>query len=95
MHKQTGLCDQGLGVSMYVYIQVKKIALQNIEDVGLTKDFKKYGNKKWSLNFRDKPKNQNPRYCFSVLHSIKTISVCRKLKMKYNNMGTFYTITIR
>ena len=43
-------------------IQVKKKACKinaNIEDVGLT-EIKKYGNKKWSLNFHDKPKNQNP-----------------------------------
>ena len=54
--------------------QVKKKAFKinaKIEDVGLNKYFKKYGNKKRSLNFHEKPKSQNPTYCFSVLHRIK------------------------
>ena len=41
--------------------QVKKKAFKinaKFEDVGLN------GNKKWSLNFHDKPKSQNPTYCF-------------------------------
>ena len=49
------------------------ITLQIIEDVGLTEDFKKYGNKKWSLNYHDKPKIKIllTTYCFSVLHRVK------------------------
>ena len=35
--------------------------MQKIEDAGLNE---KYGNKKWSLNFHDQPKSQNPTYCF-------------------------------
>ena len=31
---------------------------------------KKYGNKKWSLNFHDKPKSQNPTYCFFFLSEL-------------------------
>ena len=32
---------------------------------------KKYGNKKWSLNFHDKPKSQNPTYCFFFLSEVR------------------------
>ena len=42
----------------YVYTQVKKNAFKikaKIGDVGLIEDLKKYRNKKWSLNFHDKP----------------------------------------
>ena len=62
--------------SIYVFIdickrkkgqkQVKKKAFKTnakIEDVGLNED----GNKKWSLNFDDQPKSQNPTYCFFFL----------------------------
>ena len=54
--------------------QVKKKAFfknAKIEDVGLNEDKKKYGNKKWSLNFHDKTKSLNLTYCFSVVHKIK------------------------
>ena len=44
--------------------------MEKYGDVGLT-ELKKYGNKKWSLNVHDKPKNQNPTYWFSVVHRIK------------------------
>ena len=35
---------------------------------------KKYGNKKWSLNFPDKTKSQNPTYCFFFLKSELSVS---------------------
>ena len=52
---------------MSIYVR----AIAKIEDVGLNIDFKKYGNKKGSQHFHDKPKTQNLIYCFSVLHRIK------------------------
>ena len=56
--------------SPIIYIQVKKKAFKInaiIEDVGLNED----GNKKWSLNFHDKPKSQNPTYCFFFLSELR------------------------
>ena len=61
-------------VSIYIYIQVKKKAFKinaKIEDVGLNERLKKYGNKKWSLNFHDQPKSQNPTYCFFFLSELR------------------------
>ena len=47
--------------------QVKKKAFKiNAKNWGCRIEWrlKKYGNKKWSLNFHDQPKSQNPIYCF-------------------------------
>ena len=47
--------------------QVKKKAFiinAKIEDVGSNEDLKTKETRKWSLNFHDKQKNQNPTYCF-------------------------------
>ena len=49
--------------------QVKKKALKINADVGLNED-----NKKWSLNFHDKLKSQNPTYCFFFLKSELSVS---------------------
>ena len=38
---------------------------------------KKYGSKKWSLNCHDKQKNQNPTYCFSVVHRLRSSNITR------------------
>ena len=56
---------------------------------------KKYGNKKWSLNFHDKPKSRNPTYCFFFFFkselSVSSWSIPALTTIKENNSSYLCT----
>ena len=53
---------------------------------------KKYGNKKWSLNFHDQPWSQNPTYCFFLNQSFLSFLGLNQLTtIKENNSSYLCT----
>ena len=59
----------------------------------MVRKLKKYGNKKWSLNFHDKPKSQNPTYCFFFLSEL-TVSKINALLNILQSLLALYQLLL-